>query len=243
MATDELLDRQGELARLSPETIEKLGCVLPAHWSHRNPVDVLGDARPQRFAKALELTLLDPNVDAALVVLTPQAMTDPIGTAICVADIRATTRKPILAAWMGGQSVDPGRQILNQAGIATYDSPDRAVRAFMYLVSYRRNREILYETPRQVPLNGSVNLNLARAVIAEAQAAGRDTLSEMESKALLAAFGIPTAVPQPAYSPDGAVKVACELDYPVVMKVNSPQILHKTEVQGVVLNVASDEEV
>ena len=156
MAADELLEHQGELANLSPETIEKLNAVLPAHWSHQNPVDVLGDARPDRFAKALEIVVADPNVDGVLVVLTPQAMTDPMATAIRIADVAATTRKPVLAAWMGGHGVEPGRQILNQAGIPTYDSPDRAVRAFTYLVSYRRNREILYETPRQVPLNGSV---------------------------------------------------------------------------------------
>lgn len=243
MATDELLARRGELAPLSGETIEKLNSILPVHWSHRNPIDVLGDARPLRFAKALELAIADSNVDAALVVLTPQSMTDPVGTAIRVADVAATTHKPILAAWMGGQTVNPGRQILNQAGIATYDSPDRAVRVFMYLVSYQRNRELLYETPRQVPLNGSVDTKLARAQIAQCFAAGRQTLTEPESKALLAAFGIPTTVPQPAYSPAGAVQTAREIGYPVVMKVNSPQILHKTEVHGVVVGVASDEEV
>jgi acetyltransferase len=243
MAVDALLAHQGELAALSKETIEKLGAVLPAHWSHRNPVDVLGDAGPQRFAKSLELALTDQNVDAALVVLTPQAMTDPIGTAVRVADLRAKTRKPMFAAWMGGLSVDPGRQILNQAGIATYDSPDRAVRAFMYLVSYRRNREILYETPRQVPVNGSINAQAARAEIEPLLAAGRRTLTETESKALLTRFGIPTTVPQPAYSPEGAVQVAREIGYPVVIKVHSPQIVHKTEVRGVVLGVATDDEV
>lgn len=243
MAADELLEHQGQLAELSPATIDKLNSVLPAHWSHRNPVDVLGDARPERFAKGLEIVVADANVDGVLVVLTPQAMTDPIGTAIRVADIAATTRKPVLAAWMGGHAVEPGRQILNQAGIPTYDSPDRAVGAFTYLVSYQRNREILYETPRQVPLNGSVNTRAARAKIEEAIAAGRETLTEIESKALLTAFGIPTTVPQPASSPLEAVKIARQLGYPVVIKVNSPQIVHKTEVQGVVLGVSSDEEV
>ncbi len=150
MAADELLQRHGQLAQLAPDTVEKLSAVLPAHWSHQNPVDVLGDAHPARFSKALELVVVDPNVDGVLVVLTPQAMADPIGTAIRVADIAASTREPVLAAWMGGRSVEPGRQILNQAGIPTFDSPDRAVRAFMYLVSYRRNREILYETPRVI---------------------------------------------------------------------------------------------
>ncbi len=243
MAADELLEHHGLLATLAPETIDKLNEVLPEHWSHQNPVDVLGDARPDRYAKALQIVVADPNVDGVLVVLTPQAMTDPMATAIRVADVAAGTREPILAAWMGGQGVEPGRQILNQAGVPTYDSPDRAVRAFMYLVSYRQNREILYETPRKVPLNGSVNLGAAHAQIDEALNAGRDTLTEIESKALLSAFGIPTTIPQPAYSAAGAVQIARELGYPVALKINSPQILHKTEVQGVVLGVASDDEV
>jgi acetyltransferase len=203
----------------------------------------LGDARPLRFAKALELVIADPNVDAALVVLTPQSMTDPIGTAIRVADVAATTHKPVLAAWMGGETVNPGRQILNQANIATYDSPDRAVRVFMYLVSYQRNRELLYETPRQVPLNGTVNASLARAQVVQALADERRALTEPESKALVAAFGIPTTIPLPAYSPAGAVQIARDIGFPVVMKINSPQILHKTEVHGVVVGIASDQDV
>ncbi|HVT28191.1 MAG TPA: bifunctional acetate--CoA ligase family protein/GNAT family N-acetyltransferase [Lacipirellulaceae bacterium] len=243
MAADELLEHHGVLATLSPETIDKLNTVLPEHWSRQNPVDVLGDARPERFAKALEIVVADDNVDGVLVVLTPQAMTDPMATAIRVADVAAGTREPILAAWMGGQSVEPGRQILNQAGVPTYDSPDRAVRSFTYLVAYRRNREVLYETPRQVPLHNSVDLNAARVQIDEALTAGRDTLTEIESKALLGAFGIPTTIPQPAYSAAGAAQIAGEVGYPVAIKINSPQILHKTEVQGVVLGVATDDEV
>ncbi len=243
MAADELLEHQGVLAKLAPKTVDELNAALPEHWSHQNPVDVLGDALPERFAKALEIVVADPNVDGVLVVLTPQAMTDPMATAIRVADVAATTRQPVLAAWMGGHGVEPGRQILNQAGIPTYDSPDRAVRAFTYLVAYRRNREILYETPRQVPLNGSANVAFARSEIDAVLAAGRDTLTEIESKALLTSFGIPTTTPQPAYSAEGAAQIAREIGYPVVIKINSPQILHKTEVQGVVLGVATDEDV
>jgi acetyltransferase len=243
MAADELLEHHGVLATLAAETIERLNAVLPEHWSHQNPVDVLGDARPERFGKALEIVVADPNVDGVLVLLTPQAMTDPMATAIRIADVAATTREPILAAWMGGHAVQSGRQILSQAGVATFDSPDRAVRAFTYLVAYRHNREILYETPRQVPINGSVNLASSRAQIEEALAAGRDTLTEVESKGLLSSFGIPTSLPQPAYSADGAVRTAREIGYPVVIKINSPQIVHKTEVQGVVLDVANEDEV
>jgi acetyltransferase len=243
MAADELLEHQGVLATLAPETIDKLNAALPEHWSHQNPVDVLGDARPDRFAQALEIVVADANVDGILVVLTPQAMTDPMATAIRIADVAAMTRKPVLAAWMGGQGVESGRQILNQGGIPTYDSPDRAVRAFTYLVSYRRNREMLYETPRPVPLDATDTAAAAHSLLDDAMAAQRDTLTEIESKALLTAFGVPTTIPQPAYSADGAAQIATEIGYPVVMKINSPQISHKTEVQGVMVGVANDDEV
>jgi acetyltransferase len=242
VATDELLARRGRLANLSQGTIDKLGAMLPRHWSQRNPVDLLGDARPERFAKTLEVVLDDSEVDAVLVVLTPQAMTDPIGTAIRVADAADKTHKPILAAWMGGPSVEPGRQILNQANIATYDSPDRAVRVFTYLVAYRRNHEILYETPRLVPLD-PMDARLAHEHIDRLLAAGRETLSEMESKALLAAYGIQGTRPRPARSSTEAVQIASEIGYPVVMKIHSPQILHKTEVQGVVTGISNDNSV
>jgi acetyltransferase len=243
MAADELLQHQGQLAKLAPNTIDALSAVLPAHWSHQNPVDVLGDARPDRFADALHLVLKDPHVDGVLITLTPQSMTDPIGTAIRVADIASTAKIPVLAAWMGGHLVEPGRQILNQAGIPTYDLPDRAVRAFMYLVSYRRNREILYETPQLVALPMQDISAASRKPIADALAAGRTTLTEIEAKTLLTNFGIPTAVPIAAATADVAVKVAQHIGYPVVIKIDSPHISHKTEVHGVQLGVANSEEV
>lgn len=243
MAIDELLALNGEVAVLSAGTITKLNSVLPPNWSHRNPVDVLGDARPDRFAKAMELVAADVNVDAVLVVLTPQAMTDPLGTAIRIAEGAATTGKPVLAAWMGGWAVEPGRQILNQASIPTFDSPDRAVRAFMYLVSYRRNREILYETPRQVLLDGSVDIAAARRQIDAVAASGRNTLTEAESKRLLESFGISVARPRLAPCVGDAVKIAAEIGYPLVMKVDSPQISHKTEVRGVVTGIANETDV
>jgi acetyltransferase len=243
MAVDELLERRGTLADLSPETLATLDAALPPYWSHRNPVDVLGDAKPDRFALALDAVIADPNVDAALVVLTPQAMTDPTVTAERVAQAAARTHKPVLTAWMGGRFVEPGRAVLTQAGVATYDSPDRAVRAFMYLVSYRRNREILYETPRQVLLDKSLDVRLARAQVDALIKQERGTLTEMESKSLLAAFGVRTTMPLPAYTARDALCIAREIGYPVVMKVHSPQILHKTEVHGVVTGVSSDDEV
>lgn len=243
MATDELLERRGTLAELAPETLEALNTLLPPHWSHGNPVDVLGDADAERFVKAVDIVDSDPNVDAALVILTPQAMTDPTTTAERIAQIATHTRKPILAAWMGGRLVAPGRELLNHAGIATYESPDRAVRAFTYLDTYRRNREILYDTPRLVSLAKWLDARAARDQIDGLLAEGRETLTEVESKTLLGAFGIQSTVPLPAQTSAEAVSIANQLGYPVVMKIHSPQILHKTEVHGVVTGVSSDEKV
>lgn len=243
MATDELLERHGELAEMTPETLEALDAILPPHWSHGNPVDVLGDAQPERFAQALEVVVGDRNVDAVLVILTPQAMTDPTATARLVAQAAEHTTKPVLGAWMGGSSVQPGQQILSQAGIATYESPDRAVRAFMYLVSCQRNREILYETPRLVTLDKWLNARSAHEQIERLQAEGRETLSEMESKSLLSACGILSTNPRPASTSLEAVRIARQIGYPVVLKVHSPQIIHKTEVHGVVTGVSSDDQV
>ena len=187
MAADELLEHQGGLAKLAPEDNRQARtrcCRRTGRIKTRSTC--LAMRRPERFAKALEIVVADPNVDGVLVVLTPQAMTDPMATANRVAESADTTRKPVLAAWMGGQGVEPGRQILNHAGIPTYESPDRAVRAFTYLVTYRRNREILYETPRQVPLEWSANAGMAHAQRSMLLlAAGRETLTEIESKALL----------------------------------------------------------
>jgi acetyltransferase len=243
MATDELLERRGTLAELAPETVEALNAVLPPHWSHGNPVDVLGDAGPDRLAKALDIVISDRNVDAALVVLTPQAMTEPTATAELVAESAAKTHKPVLAAWMGGRHVAAGREILAHAGLATYDSPDRAVRAFAYLDAYRRNRQVLYETTRLVPLDKWLDARLAREQIDQLLAEGRETLTEIESKALLSSYGIHNTVPLPARTSLEAIRIAGRVGYPVVMKIHSPQILHKTEVHGVVTDLSSDERV
>lgn len=241
MATDALLQCGGELAELAPETVAALDDVLPPHWSHGNPIDVLGDALPERFQQAIELVVEDKNVDAVLATLSPQAMTDPTRTAELVGISAAKTRKPVLAVWMGGRSVEPGRELLNRAGIATYDSPDRAVRAFTYLYSYKRNREILYETPRQVPLDKWLDERKANEQVEELLGHGRRTLTEMESKSLLSAYGVLSTTPLPAHTSLEAIKIARQVGYPVVMKVHSPQILHKTEVHGVVTGVSSDE--
>jgi len=151
IATDALIASNGFLARLSEKTMEKLNQCLPPSWSHGNPVDVLGDARSKRILKAARIVLEDKDVDAVLVILTPQAMTNPTTTAKAVGQLAETTAKPILAVWLGGNQMKEGIRILNDAGVPTYMTPEQGVQAFMTLVQYSRNLETLYETPRDIP--------------------------------------------------------------------------------------------
>ena len=243
MTTDALIERNGELAILSPETIEKLNAILPPFWSHNNPIDVLGDAPPDRYAKTLEIVLQDKNVDAVLVILTPQAMTDSTGTAHAVGQAAARAHKPILAAWMGGSTVAEGIRILNAAGIPTYTTPEKAVRAFMHLVTYARNLSMLHETPRDIPMAFTLDRQRLRKVFDSILSEGSDILSENVSKAFLEAYEIPVTKPYLARSKEDAVDLARRIGYPVVMKIHSPQITHKTDVGGVVLNLSSDDAV
>jgi len=243
MTTDALIALDGELADLSEETMDKLNEALPPFWSHGNPVDVLGDAPPDRFADAVKIVLKDENVDALLVILTPQAMTDPTATARALGQVAAKAHKPVLAAWMGGRLVREGVALLNKAGIPTYTTPEKAVRAFMYLVSYARNLRILHETPRDLPVAFPLDRKRLRSVFDTILTEGNEILSENVSKAFLEAYEIPVTKPILARAADEAVKVARQYGYPVVMKIHSPDITHKTDVGGVVLNVSSDDEV
>ena len=243
MTTDALIARDGKLATISDETKQQLDECLPPCWSHGNPVDVLGDAPPDRFAKAVEIVLKDKNVDAVLVILTPQAMTDPTATAQAVATVANHAHKPVLAAWMGGRVVAEGIHLFNTAGIPTYTTPEKAVRAFMHLVSYARNLQILHETPKDVPLEFTLDRQRLRGVFDTLLTEGGEILSENVSKAFLEAYEIPVTKPQAARTADEAVEVAHRVGYPVVLKIHSPQITHKTDVGGVALNLASDDSV
>lgn len=243
MAADALLAREGSLATLSPQTIEALNRALPAYWSHGNPVDVLGDADPQRYAVGTELVMADENVDGVLVVLTPQAMTDATGTAEAVARLAPHAGRPMLAAWMGGTTVQPGIDRLNKAGIPTYENPAKAIRAFMHLVSYARNREILYEMPREIPVRFPIDRNEVQERFAAEFRHGEALISEPICKAQLAAYGITATTRFVAKTADEAVNGAIEIGFPVVMKIVSPDISHKTDVGGVRLNLRSEAEV
>jgi acetyltransferase len=243
MACDSLLDRRGVLAKLDPITIEKLSGSLPPFWSHGNPIDILGDAPAQRYADALTATLDDPGVDAVLVILTPQAMTDPGASATAVVAAAKRKSKPVLAAWMGGATVQEGIERLNAAGIPTYSTAEHAVRAFMSLIEFQRNREVLLETPRDVPLQFPLDKAKLRQQFDEIASRNHELLSEDDSKQLLATYGIPVAMPRPAATDEAAVLSARDVGYPVVLKILSPQITHKTDVGGVALNLTGDDAV
>src|SRR5271166_782008 len=244
LATDTLITGGGQLARLAPESLAALDNILPPPWSHGNPVDVLGDADPDRYAKALEVVAKDPNTDGLLMILTPQAMTDATRTAEEVVKVQGTGGKPVLASWMGGAEVASGESILLRAGIPMFPDPDTAARAFNAMWRYSQNLRSLYETPALAGgEDGDVGRAGAESLIGSVLAAGRTLLTEAESKQLLDIYRIPTVPTRVATTEEQAVALAAELGYPVVLKLDSRTITHKAKVGGVQLNLWNAEAV
>jgi acetyltransferase len=249
LATDALLTNGGELAQLSDETIATLNQQLPPFWSHHNPIDILGDADPERYQQAIQTAAQDPESDGVLVILTPQAMTDPTETAerlkTWVEQNSHQFAKPILASWMGDSDVNAGELLLNQAKIPTYRFPDTAARVFSYLWRFSYNLRGIYETP-VLPANEEAAIPdrpLVEAIITAARQANRTILTEAESKQILAAYGIPVVKTCVAASETEAVSCAEAIGYPVVLKLFSQTITHKTDVGGVQLNLVDAEAV
>lgn len=242
LATDALISGGGELAQLAPETISALNQVLPNAWSQNNPIDILGDANPNRYMKTLEIVAADPNSDGILVILTPQAMTNPTQTATQLRSF-AQLGKPILASWMGDVEVEDGAEILNQANIPTFPYPDAAAQLFNYMWRYSENLRGLYETPTLTPEVDLPHRHQVTTLLQTIRQTGRTLLTEMESKQLLAAYGIPTIETYVATQVDQAVELAERLGYPVVVKIWSETITHKTDVGGVKLNLQTAEAV
>lgn len=242
LATDSLVANGGELAQLSTESIDRLNEFLPEHWSHNNPIDILGDADCERYARALEIASRDPNSDALLVILAPQGMTDPSQIAERLKPYAKGYGKPVIASWMGGNSVAAGEAALNAAGIPTFSYPDTAARAFTYMWRYTYNLRGLYETPTLADHSEPQHKDRTRAgqVIQEARNHGRILLTEVESKQVLSLYGIPTVETRTAASEEEAVKLASEIGFPVVLKVFSESITHKTDVGGVKLNLQDE---
>ena len=245
LATDALIAHGGELAPLSSATIDSLSEFLSPHWSHSNPIDILGDSGPEEFARTVEIAIRDPNSDGLLAILAPQGMTDPARVAERLKPYARGYGKPVLASWMGGKMVAAGVEALNAAGIPTFSYPDTAARAFDYMWRYTYNLRGLYETPSlamEVEEGTSAHAK-AEEILAGARRGGRALLNEVESKQVLASYGIPVVETRVASSEKEAAEIARALGFPVVLKVFSDTITHKTDVGGVVLNLTGEEAV
>ncbi len=240
LATDALIAVGGELAALSPDSFDTLNQFLPAHWSHGNPIDILGDADPECYQRAAEIALTDPNSDGLLVILAPQGMTNPADVAQRLGAHAHAHGKPLLASWMGGASVAGGKVILNTAGIPTFAYPDTAARIFTLMWRYAYNLRGIYETPvlAEGPEEESGARRKLRAIIEEARSRGRTLLTEYESKQVLTLCGIPVVEARIAHNEDEAVAAAAAIGFPVVVKLHSETITHKTDVGGVKLNLS-----
>lgn len=243
LATDALIKQGGTLATLSDDTLKQLNEVLPNEWSHGNPIDIIGDADPQRYAQALDVVMQDPGVDAVLVINCPTALASGLASAEVVVKAAENYRKFLLVSWIGKQTAAECQSLFAEHAIPFYETPEEAVSAFMYLVRYRRNQSILMETPPTIPADLSFDTNTAWALIGRANSERREWLDELESKKLLDAYGIPVVPTRLARSPEEASIVAEELGYPVVLKLFSPDIRYKSEVRGVVLNLSSSQAV
>jgi acetyltransferase len=243
MATDRAADLGVGMAALSAATIETLNQHLPANWSHGNPVDIIGDASAERYHHAVEACLQDDNVDGVLAILTPQAMTKPLESAQVVIDLANTHSKPLLTCWMGETQVEKARNAFTKAKKPHFRTPEPAVEVFAHLSAYYRNQRLLMQMPGPLSSHIEPDIEGARLIIEGAMQEHRKVLSEMESKALLAAFHIPVAKTMVAHSPNEALLIAQQLGMPVAMKVNSREITHKSDVGGVLLNLNSAHEV
>jgi len=243
IATDALILDGGRLATLSEQTMARLDAALPATWSRSNPVDVIGDGGGARYAAALEALLEDPGVDGVLVLHAPTAVVSNLEVARSVIEVARARRAEgrLLASWLGGDGVKAARRELSDAGIASYDTPDGAVRGFMHRVRYQRNQTLLMETPPAVPEAIRPAREAARLVLDRARMEGRELLSEPEAKAVLAAYGIPVVETRIASSPEEAAEAARAIGLPVALKILCDGVTHKSDVGGVVLDLDSAE--
>lgn len=243
LATDFLMKNGGQLASLSAETLQALDRFLPKHWSHGDPVDVLGDTPATDYGKALDLILQDENVDGVLTITASQAVISEADIAKHVVEVSKNTNKTLLACWMGEADVADGRELLEAGSIPNYRYPEEAVLAFLRMYRYGRNLEYLYETPSVAPEEFLPEKEKAAAIIHAALDAGRKTLTEPEGKQLLSYYGLPVAMNAVAANPEEAVVAAKKIGFPVVMKIDSPDIGHKVDVGGVLLNIQTEKSV
>lgn len=238
MATDELVCGGGQLATLAPGTIERLDAILPATWSHSNPVDIIGDAPAERYAGALQALLEDPQTDAVLMIHAPTAIVPSADVARAVVGVAGNARCNVIGCWLGGDALREARQAWAKAGLPTFDTPEEAVHGFLQMVQYRRNQQLMLQVPPSTPQVKPADRAAARMAVRGALAQGRQMLSEPEVKTVLAAYGIPVVDTRSVASDEEAVAAAREIGFPVALKIMSPDITHKSDVGGVMLGLA-----
>ena len=243
MAADALFDYGVDPVALRPETIRKLDEFLPPYWSRTNPIDILGDATPERYQRVVDICLKASEVKGLLIILTPQAMTRPTHVAETLAGHLRGKPYPVFASWMGGRDVEKGKEIFIHEGIPTFDTPERAVRAFMNLYRYSKNVKMLQEIPPNLPKRIEFDHEKARILLDQEIKKKNFLLTEIESKDLLSAYGISVNLTKLAVTDAEAVEKAREIGFPVVMKICSRDIIHKTNVNGVLLNLKNESDV
>ena len=243
LAADAVALGEGKLASLSEETLRKLDEVLPSMWSHGNPVDIIGDAPVERYVDTLKILQQDSQTDAILFIQAPTAIVPSKEIATALSIVLAQSRRNVFACWLGGDAVTEARKIFREAGIPTYDTPEQAAWAFQQVLNYRRNQELLMQAPPSAPADFAPNIDKAREVVQAALASGRNMLTEVEAKAVLAAYAIPIVETRVARTPEEAEAVAKELGFPLAVKILSPDITHKSDVGGVALDQESAEAV
>ncbi|MEM1993236.1 MAG: acetate--CoA ligase family protein [Candidatus Caldarchaeum sp.] len=244
ITADAIEEYGAKLATLSDKTIDELDGVLPSYWSRGNPIDILGDADVRRYTTALRLCLKDRNIDGVIIIYTPQGAAEPNELAESVVSVVREYEwvKPVLTVWVGGDSLNEARNIFHRNDIPTYDTPEQAVKTYIYMYKYKRNLELLYETPEDLPIDPSPPKNFLKILVRKALNEGRYVLTPDEANKFLDVYGIPR--------PDGvlisniqeALSAAHHMGFPIALKIVSPKIVHKTDVGGVVLNISSDEE-
>jgi acetyltransferase len=242
MATDALIGFGGQLAKISQKTIDTLNGVLPPFWSHGNPIDVLGDAKADRYKAAMDAALNDENVDGILVIFTQQAVSESVEIAKNIVELvrnKPYQNKTIVTSFMGYGAVQEANNILNANNIPTYSTPEQALKTYMYMHTYQRNIEDLYETPEELPVDASPPKRPILAILKNAAFEDREVLTEDEAKKILKYYNFPVVRTAVANNVDEAVALATEMGFPVVLKILSPQIIHKSDAGGVILNVNS----
>lgn len=245
MATDAVIARGGKVAQLSLKTMETLSGFLPHYWSHGNPIDILGDARADRYTATIETCLNDENVDGILIIYTAQAIAEPVDVAksiVALCKSRSYQNKTIVTSFMGYGAVEDANRILNENNIPTYSTPEQAVKTYMYMHQYKSNLELQYQTPEELPVDVAPPKRPLMVIMRNTANENREILNEVEAKTLLEYYNFPVVETKTARTPDEAATIASQMSYPVVLKILSPQIVHKTEAGGVILDIKNEKE-